>query len=92
MLAPRLSGVPQGALELARLETYISVPPDPPALSEAKNRLRLSGAINGQPSSAVVLMFAPRFSGADHAEYRCGSRADEYKSISPEPPARFELK
>src|SRR5438067_11689968 len=91
-LVPRLTGVLNGALALARVDTYMSTRPEPPALSEPKKRFRLSGAINGRFSTAVVLMAAPRFCGADHAVYRCARAGDSIKNNKAEnvnPVARF---
>src|ERR1035437_3020578 len=70
------------------LQVKISSPPYPGSLSDEKNRL-FSESRNGKNSFPVVLIFFPRFSGADHFS---PSRLEINKSIPPIEPSRSEAK
>src|SRR3989442_3061306 len=69
MLGPRFTGAPQGSSILARCDTQMSVPPNPPGRSELTYRLRPSLEIAGCCSFAAELTTGPRFTGEPQGPY-----------------------
>ena len=65
---PRFTGAPQGSSRLARWETQMSPPPNPPGRLEEMYRLSPFREIAGNRSSNAELTSGPRLTGSDHSE------------------------
>src|SRR2546425_6235961 len=66
--APRFAGGPQDSSTLARCDTHMSEPPNPPPRNDPKYRLRPSLEIAGPFSLRTELITGPRLIGVDHPE------------------------
>src|SRR5215211_290370 len=69
IVGPRFTGSPQASSRLARCETQMSAPPNPPGRLELKYRLRQSLESAGPAVlNPGVLTGGPRLTGGDHSE------------------------
>src|SRR2546425_6922003 len=66
IVGPRFTGGPQESSTLARCDTHMSEPPNPPARNDPKYRLRPSLEIVGPFSLRTEFMAGPRGAGGDH--------------------------
>src|SRR2546425_9883832 len=66
--APRFAGGPQESSTLARCDTHMSEPPNPPARNDPEYRLRPSLEIVGPFSLRTEFTAGPRLTGGDHSE------------------------